>query len=253
MRRLLQGAMVALFLVATSAAVRADILAQHLGNADPTGEGFVQNLGTAGNAIDDGGTAAWEINAGKTRYIADISSQVSVLESSTWEMHGTLRDAVIPFDRATAGIYMELSYGSGAAAKSYAISVGSRMVPDPNEVMVGQVTDINTGAVVGAMNVGAWGAGYHTYKIAKESATSDNVNFYVDGGWQATFGPNTGAGTISDLNRFVWGASATLDTDNADARWSAVTLQTTVPEPSTVALLVTGVLGLIAYAWRKRG
>jgi hypothetical protein len=254
MRHSMQVLLVGLFVAAMAAAVQADIIAQHIGGADPTLEGFAQNLGTAGNAIDDNGTAAWEINSGKTRYIAGLSStQAATLASSKWEMSGTFRDAIIPYDNVQVGIYMELSYGSGDSAKSYAITVGSRQnSPTEVEVMAGQVTDLNTGACTGIMNVGAFGDGYHTYKIAKEDAASDNVKFYVDGGWQATFAPTTGAGTISGLNRFVWGASASDVSMNADARWSAVSLTTTVPEPSTVALLATGLFGLLAYAWRKR-
>ena len=31
-----------------------------------------------------------------------------------------------------------------------------------------------------------------------------------------------------------------------------VGISSVVPEPSTIALLTTGLLGLLAYAWRKR-
>ena len=40
----------------------------------------------------------------------------------------------------------------------------------------------------------------------------------------------------------------------SDTHWASVTLETvqTVPEPGTVALLASGLVGLLCYAWRKR-
>lgn len=249
MRALTIGAL----LVALTTTARAEtIIAQHIGTTDPTTEYFAQDMGTAGNPINDDGTAAWEINSGKNRYIADVSSQVATLDSSTWQMSATLRDAVIPYDRSLTGIYLELSYGSGDAAKTYAITIGSRRnSPTEVEVMAGRITDIYSGNYAGIMGVGAYGEGYHTYKIAKENPASDDVHFYVDGGLQMIFGPTTGSGTISDLNRFVWGASGGTATVTADARWSAVSLST-VPEPASMTALLGGMLALCCYAWRKR-
>lgn len=243
------GLAVTLLAAALSAAAQAEVIAQHLGNADPITEGFVQSMGTAGNPVDDDGTLAWEIDSGRTRYIKDISAKAASLESSTWEVSGTLRDAVIPFN-LNSGIYFELSYGSGAASKSYALTIGSKV--EAYEVLCGQVTDLNLGTFAPIMYVGAYGSGYHTYKMVRDDVASNDVKFYVDDIYQATLSPATGSSTVPDLNRVVWGASADRADINGDARWSAVSLATTVPEPSSLVLSAAGLLGLAVYAWRRR-
>lgn len=256
MRRSMQVLLVGLFVAAMAEMVQADIIVQHVGSNDPRSEGFTRDLGTAGNAVDDNGTAAWEISAGKTRYISSLSSAtVAALQSSTWEVSGTLRNGTIPYSLDQCGIYMELTYGSGTAAKTYGVTIGSRVNPNETiEVQAGSLTDIYTGAYSPVMYVGAFGAGYHQYRIVRDDLTTENVKFYVDDILQGTFAPATGSGTISDLNRFVWGASAFQESWNADARWSGASLTIgSVPEPSTIALMTTGMLGLLAYAWRKRG
>ena len=54
-------------------------------------------------------------------------------------------------------------------------------------------------------------------------------------------------GELADLNS-VW-----LDTVNCSyGNVDSLRLTATVPEPATVTLLVTGLIGLLAYAWRKR-
>lgn len=68
-------------------------------------------------------------------------------------------------------------------------------------------------------------------------------------------------GTINGIRYFVGGrdvsgstvtenyAEASIDELRIGTTWSDVV---SVPEPSTLALFVTGMIGLLAYAWRKR-
>ena len=60
------------------------------------------------------------------------------------------------------------------------------------------------------------------------------------------------AGSVSGLlgaspTGTIDGLSATLSVSGSDL------VLTVVPEPGTLALLAAGLLGLLAYAWRKRG
>ncbi|MBU4270473.1 MAG: PEP-CTERM sorting domain-containing protein [Planctomycetes bacterium] len=69
-----------------------------------------------------------------------------------------------------------------------------------------------------------------------------------DGVWNRTFGYTAVAG---DVGRPLW---LRLDnTTHANLSIDDVTVSfTPIPEPSTLALLAAGLLGLLCYAWRKR-
>jgi hypothetical protein len=89
-------------------------------------------------------------------------------------------------------------------------------------------------------------SGYHTFKISV--APGDNAaEIFLDGGAssikrialnRASGGTSLGFGDIAGSG---W----------AQANWDYVKVNA-VPEPSSVAILVTAMLGLVAYAWRKR-
>ena len=68
------------------------------------------------------------------------------------------------------------------------------------------------------------------------SGTVSNRNLLTAGIGLTSFGMQSGAGTAMYSDELRIGTT-----------WASV-----VPEPSSVALLVTGLLGLLAYAWRKR-
>jgi hypothetical protein len=76
-------------------------------------------------------------------------------------------------------------------------------------------------------------------------------DFYVRS-WSSPAFSNTSAGTIrlqfTDLTTLTYGNGADLLVDNVMVSGTAA--QT--PEPGTLVLLVAGLIGLLAYAWRKR-
>ena len=160
----------------------------------------------------------------------------------------------IPYDQTQEGIYFEVSYGSGADAKSYALSIGS--ASNQSGVRCSQITNLNTDAMTPIMYADVTGDIFHTFQMVRENAASTDVSVYVDGIYDTTISPATGTNTVSGLNRLDWGAAGNdqLDTShNANARWSAVSLTVgSVPEPSALVLLAIGLLSLLAYAWRKR-
>ena len=92
---------------------------------------------------------------------------------------------------------------------------------------------------------GTVGPGFHTYAMTA-AAGSNLVTVSVDGtpfltGWSGTTGTYTGQ---------MWFGNGTETAPTATYAYSGVSL--TVPEPATITLLVTGMIGLLAYAWRKR-
>jgi hypothetical protein len=256
MRRLLQVFLCGLFLVALCASVQAGLIGPaHVGSNDPTDEGFGKDGTGFGTGVNDDGTLALRVDAPTTglgRYRHNLTTaETATLESSAWVASATVR---IPGANYLAdqhnGVWFEVSYGTGASAKTYAVTMGTNLY---GTAVLARVTDIEASGPPkeGIMYTGVPGAlTYHVFEMKRDNPLSTDVKCYVDGTYEATIAPLTGALT-EDLNRFVWGSSDGPSQTSADALWSGASLQT-IPEPSTVALLATGVLGLLAYAWRKR-
>jgi hypothetical protein len=116
-------------------------------------------------------------------------------------------------------------------------------------------------------------SGYHHVVLARAGGGATDTAWYLDGVLQGTFQTDSGPSVDSYLTIGArgWGSlegANFLDGPNADIAivrvyGSALTggdvLQNYnadvgrfVPEPGTFALLITGFLGLLAYAWRKR-
>ena len=93
MRRLFQVLLVGLFVVAMCATVQADLIAQHVGSADPTTEGFALTSGyTAGVGVNDGGTQAWLLDNSRSRYdVFPAISQEADMAANGWVAQQTLR------------------------------------------------------------------------------------------------------------------------------------------------------------------
>jgi hypothetical protein len=83
---------------------------------------------------------------------------------------------------------------------------------------------------------------FHTYRI---EAYGNNTNVFVDGSLIMT-GTQVASGTPGMLFGDGAGENPTV------SRWDYVTFTTnTVPEPSTLLLAASGILGLLAYTWRR--
>jgi len=94
------------------------------------------------------------------------------------------------------------------------------------------------------------------------NGVNEKVSMYLDPALNAEpstplFSINTvNIGTVGGWEFLLRGSSGNTDTVHADeirigTTWADVA-PVAVPEPSTIALLASGLVGLLAYAWRKR-
>ena len=110
----------------------------------------------------------------------------------------------------------------------------------------GVSTTTATGLTTGlGTNPSTW----HNYAV-QFNLPAHTLSMYVDQALVGTVNTSVFAGGIYDN----WGNGAIgFGGDGAhDILLDNVQVGAPVPEPATVVLLVTGLLGLLAYAWRKR-
>jgi hypothetical protein len=93
--------------------------------------------------------------------------------------------------------------------------------------------------------------GYHTYQLTNSAANPGVVSFSIDG---VVRGSNLAPLSYANAtDQVAFGDISSGDYGAARAYFTSVTWQAgQVPEPSAVMLLVTGLIGIAAYAWRKR-
>lgn len=77
-----------------------------------------------------------------------------------------------------------------------------------------------------------------------------DVSFIGD--WAAGSNPGMALQTEDETVTSRLGFHSSEYTDDTSLRPQLVIGYTPVPEPSTLALLATGLIGLLCYAWRKR-
>ena len=101
------------------------------------------------------------------------------------------------------------------------------------------LTDVDTANLAGSDGV--------TYQMFENGTALDNVTTVANAGSSGTitFTKAVTSGTTFDLHISAGGWKSNDET-------GVVFNVTTTPEPSAIALLATGLIALLAYAWRKR-
>jgi len=198
-----------------------------------------------------GGVATFNTGTIETATMSGISTQLSGLGSSTdWTAEVRFKATGTLAAAGTRDYALLDGIRSAATLVSYGIDL--RLVQDDSGV------NSNT------YNLGWWGYGdanrtaeiiatgltKNEFHIATAHRKSDgNVDIYLDSNYVATKAAiNAGPTNFNPLLfRIGDGSSSVAGTVTLD--YVSVTA---VPEPGSLALLSVGLIGLLAYAWRKR-
>ena len=98
--------------------------------------------------------------------------------------------------------------------------------------------------------------------LNQESTNQGGYNYVYQNGTQLFKGAEVTQWNMNDTSQ-TYGTSSDLTVAMGDTidfvshmdkgeQLTATITETTVPEPSTLVLLALGLIGLLAYAWRKR-
>lgn len=224
------------------AAAQADMIVSHVGSNDPATEGFTLTAagGSQGTlaASTDSGVDNWRITeaqySNQDYYSRAISSTgLGDLASMGWTATFTVA-VFTPGTGASWATDLEMN----TATRGYYLQVGTDSEGKQSLYKyAGGFVELTSGL----------SAGFHTYKMVA-AAGATTIDILVDGASVATWDGNV-INATTGLLYFGRGSAAA---PSCSAGFSEVSLATTIPEPATVTMAVTGLLGLLAYAWRKR-
>lgn len=222
---------------------------------DPTTVGWTAAVGdngpASGTAIIDNGLPGWQAWDGDT---------------NSWQKNATHDDAVLAhtygWSMSTKMEITNVSYTGNYSQKLIFWDMDGpqtqwqlQIRPRANglDTVVKLNNDsVNEYVVTGGIN------NFHTYGLVYNTSGPDAGygDLYIDGA-------NTGLKNNAPFDGSTWGMPAvsyvqfgdcTGGNGNGTGVYNTVAWSATVPtpEPATLVLLATGLLGLLAYAWRKR-
>jgi hypothetical protein len=248
-------------MVVLCTSAQADILLQHVGMNTPASEGFNIHQSTSGantEAMDytvDPQVPAEVIWEGWNRFGANLTTaQNSTMAADGWyataNINATDELGTWPYDAASNGIYLEVTMTptGSSTPQAYGLTIGTDSTGNP---VLGQANVMAGGMIGSAYPISPLGSGYHLYEMRYDpnAGLGMDAKVYVDGAYVATMTPQAASGVPE---RMMWGASNAAAPGNW-TYWNSATLSSgTVPEPSTLILLLSAVTGLMAYTWRNR-
>jgi hypothetical protein len=235
-----------LALLAMASFAHAAVIVSHTGSANPTSESPAWGAGGSGT-FGPGGTDTkpyWDItttsggdSAGGNAYYSYTLNQSDV--SGNW-----LAEATVKIPTLTSGAW-------GPSDAYLNVYVGT------NWYFIG-LSDTglyqSTGSDGYTNQLYAFTPDTSTYYTMSMKETGAGVNVYLSGSLVASnitprTGPNYG-------NLMYWGDGGSNSGMAGQSNWNSVVFNTngtpTLPEPGTIVLACTGLLGLLCYAWRKR-
>jgi hypothetical protein len=260
--------MLGAFLIVASmlSAAQATLIVGHEGSNDPTTEGFVLHQGGSGISAAPvaGPPAAWQIGGGPISddLYYDASANVSAMalgnftDPSGWTWTGQWR---LTMDNTNpGGAYTVIRDGHTMI-----------MVNMCSPSFAGQIAPLNGGGVFvlsanTGFNIREFGTvdlsrDFHTYQIYRNPAqagTGSEYEMYLDGNAVGTFASSDAYQEDLIAGQYWWGDGT--GSAGTTAQWATNRLEigrqivSPVPEPSSLALLTAGLVGLLCYAWRKQ-
>jgi fibronectin-binding autotransporter adhesin len=195
-------------------------------------------LGTASTADISAGSLVFDYAAAGTATGESISSQVNAILAASYN-GGTDSWASGVIHSTLANIHSTDSYSLGWNNDGTASAVTVKIVLYGDATMDGAVNIYDLGQVLANYNQsGTWATGDFNY--------DGTVNIYDLGKVLANYNQSLElTGTEVSTSEYP-----TLDGEGVGALEAAGV--NVVPEPGTLALLTTGAIGLLAYAWRRR-
>ena len=238
-------------LLAASTASATTVIAQHVGDNDPTTEGWVlvnPGVGTDPilSPITEAGVGAWQIDDTDTSstkasyydFNGVTTAQADDMIANGFQFAFTLKIPATGHNKNTRAIEAEIGVVGTSESKGAILFLGTSG-GDPHL----DAGDYGTGVVMTGLS-----EGYHDYLMTYDPST-DLVTTTVDGNLALSVAPNTGLGDR------VWFGSV-VGSGEGVSRWSEVTFtsglpvpEAVVPEPATMGLL--GLAGLVMMRRRR--
>jgi hypothetical protein len=232
-------------------------------NADPAGEtydGYPTESGiqpwakgdpakTTGTGIVDtdyGNVLAWQATDGNDNgwYHYPTSADVALSESTGYTLSANLR----PATSASTNYVHVVCYNDNSNHKTGWMYLRSNPAGSGDNLFI-KVND-NADYVYEMVNAAL---GYHDYKLTVAPGAT-TASFLVDG--------TTIFSNVPLLDNSTWGLTSSYiefgdntgssTTGGGTINYHSVVWSTTIPEPCAITILGTGLIGLLAYAWRKR-
>jgi hypothetical protein len=231
-------------------------------NADPAGssyDGYPTEPGTTswatggpgstGTAVDDGGTLAWRVEDGADNgwRIYPTSADVALGETNGWSLGARLKVVGGTPGYPTAALSSQnIQYHDNVNHLSAAMNI------NPSGSGDGSVKVVVNGNTSSVYTVANGCNQYNDYRLDFSPATS-TVSFVLNGTTVATGLPLVdNSSWFLSGSRVDWGDVTGASNGTATVNYNQVLWSTPIPEPCTSVLLAMGMLGLLAYAWRKR-
>lgn len=201
-----------------------------------------------------GGNAAWtctdnQLLATRTGSDADYLYQTdnkSALAGAKYDVSATIVFPTAAAEWTVLGLNNDTSTGIGSA---WLPTTGITLFVDPSEDVANPTHgswELVLNGVSAASGTMGMKISYAVKLAVDETGASTVVDLYLDGGLVGS-----GAFTWNDSNRYL-GVGTMMRSASSTTGFDNLSVSMAIPEPSSIAILVSALTGMLAYAWRKQ-